>query len=157
MTTPRGAMNWAGFAEAAPEFAEAGKRLLTPVGDVSIGFLATIGDALHLAPVCPIFCEPGLYLSVGAVTPKRRDLERDGRYVLHAFLAANDEEFRVAGRAVLVLNETDRARVHGAIRFGAFDRTDPVFALDIESSMWGHWENVGRPGTRPVRRFWRSR
>ena len=149
-------MNWADFARAVPDFAAAGKRLLTPSGEVSIGFLATIGDSLHLAPVCPIFSEVGVYLSVGASTPKRADLERDGRYVLHAFLAANDEEFRIGGRAASVTSESERSRVHAAIRFGAFDRADPVFALDIEESMWGYWENVGRPGTRPRRRVWRN-
>jgi len=149
-------MNWADFARAVPDFAAAGKRLFTPSGDVSIGFLATIGEALHLAPVCPIFSDSGIYLSVGAATPKRVDLERDGRYVLHAFLAPNDEEFRIAGRAANVATDAERNRVHAAIRFGAFDRTDPVFLLDIEEAMWGYWENAGRPGTRPVRRFWRS-
>lgn len=150
-------MNWADFEQANPDLAAAGRRLLTPQGDVSIGFLATIGDALHLAPVCPIFCAPGVYLSVGRRTPKRRDLDGDGRYVLHAFLATNDEEFRIAGRAMCVRDETERGRVHGAIRFGAFDRSDPLYVLDVESSMWGYWENVGRPGTRPVRRQWPTR
>ncbi len=149
-------MNWADFERAVPAFGEAGKRLMTPHGGVSIGFLATIGDALHLAPVCPIFCTPNIYLSVGRATPKRRDLDRDGRYVLHAFLAQNDEEFRIAGRATCVDDEMERGRVHDAIRFGAFDRADPVYALNIDSSMWAHWENAGRPGTRPVRRHWRD-
>jgi len=150
-------MNWDDFARVAPEFAAAGRRLLTPHGDVSIGFLATVGASLHLAPVCPIFCAPGVYLSVGRSTSKRRDLDRDGRYVLHAFLAANDEEFRIAGRGACVFDEAERERVHRAIRFGAFDRSDPVFSLDIESSMWGYWKNAGRPGTRPVRRLWPER
>ena len=149
-------MNWSDFARVAPDFASAGRRLLTPDGDVSIGFLATFGGSLHLAPVCPIFCDPDVYLSVGASTPKRRDLERDGRYVLHAFLGASDEEFRIAGHATCVLDASERDRVHHAIRFGAFERTDPVFVLGIESSMWGYWENAGRPGSRPVRRVWRA-
>ena len=101
-------MKWVDFARAVPDFAAAGKRLLTPSGGVSIGFLATIGDSLHLAPVCPIFSDAGVYLSIGASTPKRADLERDGRYVLHAFLAANDEEFRIGGRAAYVAAEAER-------------------------------------------------
>jgi hypothetical protein len=149
-------MNWHGFATVSPELACAGERLLTKEGGVAIGFLATVHRRLHLAPVCPIFCAPGLYLSVGASTPKRRDLDRDARYVLHAFLAPNDEEFRVSGRGVLVGSTDERARVHAAIRFGAFGRDDPIYELDITESMWGYWENVGRPGTRPVRRLWRA-
>lgn len=147
-------MNWDDFARAAPDFAAAGKRLLVKDNDVAIGFLATVHRRLHLAPVCPIFCPPGIYLSAGGTTPKRSDLERDGRYVLHAFLGENDEEFRVSGRAALVTDEAERARVHAAIRFGAFNRADPIFRFDVDGAMWGHWENVGKPGTKPIRRVW---
>ncbi len=150
-------MDWAEFERAAPDFAAAGIRLLTQHDGIAIGFIATVHQALHLAPVCPIFCERGVYLSVGASTPKRRDLDRDGRYVLHAFLAADDEEFRIAGRAEPINDSQLCSRVHQAIRFGAFDRDDPIYHLRIESSMWGYWEQVGRPGTRPVRRHWRAR
>ena len=149
-------VDWREFAALAPDFAAAGERLLTQESNVAIGFLATIARQLHLAPVCPIFCDAGVYLSVGRNTPKRRDLEQDGRYVLHAFLAANDEEFRISGHAVRIDDARDRDQVHAAIRFGAFDRDDPIFRLGIESSMWGYWENVGKPGTRPIRRIWRQ-
>jgi hypothetical protein len=147
-------MNWDDFARAAPDFAAAGVRLLTKENDVAIGFLATVHRRVHLAPVCPIFCAPGVYLSVGASTPKRLDLDVDGRYALHAFLAPNDEEFRISGRGRLITSADERARVHAAIRFGAFGRDDPIYLLDIEESMWGYWENAGRPDTRPVRRRW---
>ncbi len=147
-------MNWTEFQRVAPDFAAAGIRLLTQHDGIAIGFIATVHQALHLAPVCPIFCAPGVYLSVGASTPKRRDLDRDGRYVLHAFLAANDEEFRIAGRAERIDDSQLRTRVHRAIRFGAFDLDDPIYRLGIESSMWGYWKQVGRPGTRPIRRHW---
>jgi hypothetical protein len=150
-------MDWHEFARTAPDFASAGLRLLTQPSGVAIGFLATVDRALHLAPVCPIFCDGAVYLSVGATTPKRRDLDRDGRYVLHAFLARNDEEFRIAGRASIVPAEDDRARVQSAIRFGAFGRDDPIYRLDVASAMWGYWENVGRPGTRPIRRSFPQR
>jgi hypothetical protein len=150
-------LDWRELARAAPDFAAAGERLLIKDNGVAIGFLATVHRALHLAPVCPIFCDGGVYLSVGATTPKRRDLDRDGRYVLHAFLAANDEEFRVTGRAALVAAEADRLRVQNAIRFGAFGRDDPIYRLDIENVMWGFWENAGLPGTRPVRRIFPPR
>ena len=149
-------VDWREFATLAPDFAAAGERLLTQESNVAIGFLATAGRHLHLAPVCPIFCGAGMYLSVGRTTPKRRDLEQDGRFVLHAFLAANDEEFRVGGRAVLIDAAHERDQVHAAIKFGAFDRDAPIFRLGIDSSMWGYWENVGKPGTRPVRRIWRQ-
>jgi hypothetical protein len=148
-------MDWNGFAAAAPDFAAAGTRLLMGESNIAIGFLATIGGDLHLAPVCPIFCDGAVYLSVGATTPKRHDLDVDGRYVLHAFLGPSDEEFRLSGRAQRVADAAWRARVHAAIRF-QFGRDDPIFRLDIDSAMWGYWENAGKPGTRPIRLLWRQ-
>jgi hypothetical protein len=62
----------------------------------------------------------------------------------------------VSGRGRLITSADERAQVHAAIRFGAFGRDDPIYLLDIEESMWGYWENVGRPDTRPVRRRWRE-
>ena len=40
-----------------------------------------------------------------------------------------------------------------AISF-VFRKDDPIFALDIESCLWGYWEKVGQPGTYPVRKRW---
>jgi len=150
-------MDWHELERAAPDFAAAGIRLLAQGDGAPIGFLATAHRALHLAPVCPIFCDGAIYLSVGATTPKRRDLDRDGRYVLHAFLAPRDEEFRIAGRATLVADGGDRVCVQDAIRFGAFGRDDPIYRLGIDRVMWGYWENAGKPGTRPIRRLFPER
>src|SRR4051812_7195707 len=122
MTAFETAVSWTQFRRAAPTFAAAGIRLLTQPDGVAIAFLATISERLHLAPVCPIFCDDDIYLSVGRATPKRRDLDADARWVLHAFLGANDEEFRIEGLAARANDEAERDRVHRAIRFGAFDR-----------------------------------
>ncbi len=149
-------MNWGDFEREVPDFARAGVWLMTQPDGVAIAFLATIHRRLHVAPVCPIFCGAGVYLSVGRSTPKRGDLDHDGRYVLHAFLGANDEEFRVAGRARRIEGSSERGRVLSAIRFAAFDRSDPIYLLDIESAMWGYWENAGHPEARPIRKHWRQ-
>jgi hypothetical protein len=149
---------WAEFEATASELAAAGRRLLVGADGVAIGFLATASAAgrPHLAPVCPIFCGERLYLSVGAHTPKRRDLADPAGYVLHAFLGKNDEEFQIAGRAREVGDEGERSAVHEAIPFPAFQQDDPIFELGIELCLWCWWENVGRPDTRPVRRRWRA-
>ena len=150
---------WMDFERAAPEFAAAGRRLLVGEDGVAIAFLATDGGAAgpHLGPVCPIFCGDHLYLSANDATPKVRDLRTTRRFVLHAFLAANDEEFQVAGRADEVTDPAERASVHAAIPFGAFDRDHPIFRFEIERSLWVYWERVGQPDTRPVRRRWPER
>jgi hypothetical protein len=147
-------VDWADFATAAPEIEAAGRRLLSPDGEAPIGFLATAGRLVHLAPVCPIFAGRGVFLSVAAASPKRRDLDVDGRYALHAFLGPSDEEFRFSGVASLVSSSVERALVHAAIRFGSFDAADPIYELDVSSALWGYWENAGQPGTRPIRRLW---
>lgn len=147
-------MDWAGFAQSAPALAEAGRRLLAPGTDAPIGFLATVGRDVHLAPVCPIFANRDVYVSVAAGSPRRRDLDRDGRYALHAFLGAGDEEFRITGRATLILDAGERDRVHAAIEFGSFDPDHPVYRLDVERALWGYWERAGQPGTRPIRHAW---
>lgn len=149
-------MEWADFALAAPDLAAAGRRLLAPKGEAPIGFFATASREVHLAPVCPIFSDRGVYLSVAASSPKRRDLDADGRYALHAFLGASDEEFRITGTGALVDDPNERERVHAAIEFGSFDRDDPIYRLDVERALWGYWEHAGQPDTRPIRRRWRA-
>jgi len=148
--------SWAEFETSAPDFGAAGRRLLVGPDGVAIGFLASASAAgvPHLAPVCPVFCGASLYLSTGARTPKAADLRESGAYVLHAFLGAKDEEFQIAGRALEVHAPAERAAVHEAIPFAAFDRTDPIFRLSVERALWVSWERVGRPDTRAVRRRW---
>jgi general stress protein 26 len=148
--------SWAALAEAAPDFAEVGKRLLVGDDGVAIAFLGTVKAAgtIHLAPVCPIFCGPELYLSAAGKSPKVRDLRGDGRYALHAFLGTNDEEFQLRGTATEVTDAAERDRVHGAILFPSFEREDPIFRFAIESVLWAYWERVGQPDIRVVRRRW---
>jgi hypothetical protein len=148
--------SWFEFEKASPEFGVAGRRLLVGSDGVAIGFLASVSEhgALHISPVCPIFCAAQLYLSAGAYTPKASDLRVSGNYVLHAFLAASDEEFQVAGHAVEVHDPAERSEVHVAIPFAAFKTTDPVFRLSIDRALWVFWERVGQPDTEAVRRRW---
>jgi hypothetical protein len=148
--------SWFDFEKIAPEFGAAGRRLFIGPDGVAIGFLASVSPtgASHLSPVCPIFCGVHLYVSAGAHTPKALDLRGSGVYVLHAFLAANDEEFQVAGRALEVHDSAERAAVHAAIPFAAFKTTDPIFRLSIERALWVYWERVGQPDTKAVRRRW---
>ncbi len=148
--------SWAEFEASAPDFAAAGRRLLIGPDGVAIGFLACVSarGLPHLSPVCPIFCGDRLYLSVGAHTPKAADLREAGVYVLHAFLGARDEEFQVAGRALRVEDRSERSAVHAAIRFAAFQESDPIFRLSIDRALWVYWQRVGQPDTAPVRRRW---
>jgi len=148
--------SWAEFERQAPELAAAGRRRLVGSDGAAIGFLATCSPSggPRIAPVCPIYCGDHLYLSAVGATPKARDLRENGRFTLHAFLGANDEEFQIAGEAAEVLDPRERSDVHAAIPFASFERDDPVFRLAFSRALWAFWERVGQPDTRPVRRCW---
>ena len=75
-------VSWGRFAREEPELATSGMRLYKG-GDAALGYIATVArdGRPRMAPVCPIFADSGMYLSVGANTPKLSDLINDGRYV----------------------------------------------------------------------------
>jgi hypothetical protein len=148
---------WNRFSLEEPQLAASGRRLLSGSDDSPIAFIATHsqGGTPHLAPVCPIFFGEDLYLSVGSATPKCNDLKEDGRFVLHAFLGDQDEEFQVAGKAIHVTDTGEIVRVQAAIKF-TFRENDPIFRLDLSRALWAYWENVGKPDTLAVRKRWYS-
>ena len=150
--------NWGDFESAAPEFATAARRLFIGPDGIAIGFFATASQdgTPHMAPVCPIFAGTNLYLSAASRTPKVRDLRRNPRYSLHAFLGANDEEFQLLGSSYEVPSEAERDAIHQAIRFGSFDVEHPIFRLSIHGALWVYWEKAGQPDTRAVRKRWQS-
>lgn len=101
--------SWTEFAADEPQLAAAIRGLIQQYGP-GMGYLATVradgGPRVH--PVSPVITPDGLYCFI-VDSPKRRDLERDGRYALHSFPPEDsDDEAYVAGRARPV---TDRARV----------------------------------------------
>lgn len=151
--------SWAEFERSSPKLAEAGRRLLVAEDGVAIAFLATCDGSgtPHISPVCPIFAGNHLYLSAAAGTPKVRDLREGGSFSLHAFLGENDAEFQVSGEADEILDPSERSSVHQAIPFPSFEREDPIFGLAISSALWVHWERVGQPDTKAVRRRWPER
>jgi hypothetical protein len=123
---------WEEFAAAAPEMAAAGRRLIYQYGP-GLAYLATVrpdgGPRLH--PVCPVVTAEGLWVFV-VPSPKGSDLERDGRYALHALLPEEvEEEFYVTGRARRVDDPAARQRVAAAYHAPVPD-DHALFALDVE-------------------------
>lgn len=128
-------VSWARFAKAEPQLSEQVRGLFEQYG-LGFGYLATIrpdgGPRIH--PVSPVITDGGLFCFV-VPSPKRRDLERDGRYALHAYPAEHsDDEAYLAGHAVPVTVESQRdrlARLHRA----ASGLDWSLFELRIEVAM----------------------
>jgi len=137
--------NWAAFQAAEPDMAAAGRGLIYQFG-VGLGFLATIradgGPRMH--PICLVQEGDGLYAFIED-TPKRRDLERDGRFALHSMPPEQvDDEFYVTGRAVRQRDSDLYARVFAAyLAMGAFGSGDAehswLYEFDIETVMWAKY------------------
>jgi hypothetical protein len=113
--------SWAEFATADPQLAASIHALVHQYGP-GLGYLATIradgGPRVH--PVSPFITHHGLFCFV-IDSPKRHDLERDGRYALHSFPPEDsDDEAYVSGLAQLV-TDTDRVQ-----RLAAEMRAEPL-------------------------------
>ncbi len=105
-------LRWTGFESAAPELAAKGRALLTNFG-VGLGYLASVrkdgGPRVH--PFCPVFHNGGVYGLILPGSPKCWDLQRDGRFAVHAFpLEDRDDEFYFTGRVARCDVEVDAVR-----------------------------------------------
>jgi hypothetical protein len=106
-------LTWRQFSEARPDLAEAGRELFYQFG-VGLAFLGTVrkdgGPRMH--PMCPVIVDGGLYAFIEP-GPKRHDLIREGRYALHCFPPANNEDaFYITGRVRKVDDSELLARAH---------------------------------------------
>jgi len=93
-------LTWPDFRRARPDLADGGRALLYQFG-VGLAFLATVrrdgGPRVH--SMCPIITDYGLFAFI-VPSPKLRDLVRDGRYAMHGFPPADNEDaIYLTGRA----------------------------------------------------------
>ena len=102
-------MAWHLLSAGHPELASAGRRLFYQFGP-GLAFIATVsrsGDP-RLHPITIALSDDELYAFI-APGPKQRDLVRDGRYAMHAFLPDEvEEEFMVSGRALPADSDAER-------------------------------------------------
>ncbi|GIJ79869.1 Pyridoxamine 5'-phosphate oxidase [Micromonospora phaseoli] len=140
--------SWSEFAADEPRLAD-GIRLLMQQYGPGFGYLATVradgGPRVH--PVSPVITNEGLFCFV-IDSPKRRDLERDGRYALHSFPPEeSDDEAYVAGRARPVSDDATVARLALAAR--AAPHADwRLFEFTVDVAMLARREHraTGGPG-----------
>jgi hypothetical protein len=109
--------SWSKFAAEAPALSASIRAAIHQYG-AGLGFLATIrpdgGPRLH--PVSPAIVGGGLYCCL-VDSPKRRDLELDARYALHAFPSDDsDDEAGLRGRVRAVQEPTAVRRIADAMR-----------------------------------------
>lgn len=152
--------SWSEFAADEPRLADAIRALLQQYGP-GLGYLATVradgGPRVH--PVAPVITDEGLFCFL-VDSPKRRDLERDGRYALHSFPPEHsDDEAYLAGRARPVTDEARIARLADSVR--AAPEVDwRLFEFSVEVAMLARYGHSGaaplapEPGQRPAVQVW---
>jgi hypothetical protein len=155
--------SWDDLERAEPKMAAMGRKLLAKLG---LAFLATTrrDGSPRVNPVCPVIADGRLFVATAPDSPKRLDLLRDGRYVLHMLPGEQDAEFSVRGRARRVTDPATRALVVAeAARTPFPDGTflnirdeEWLFEYDVDEAMTAYWENVGTSDIRAVRRRWRA-
>lgn len=140
--------SWPEFVAAAPRLAAAIQALVHQYGP-GLGYLATVradgGPRVH--PVSPVITADGLFCFI-IDSPKRRDLERDGRYALHSFPPEHsDDEAYLAGRARPVDDQRQVARLAGTLRVEP--RLDwRLFELTVDVAMLATHAGAGLGATR---------
>ena len=118
--------------------AAAGQEMIYRSGDGE-GLLVTVrGDDLPRVNVVNVGVVDGrLYVFVQAGSAKRRDLEEDGRYAVHAHVDPQaPSEFSVRGRARLITDADLRARIARDWFFRVSD-SYPLYELDVERALLG--------------------
>ena len=135
--------SWIEFKQQVPEMAEGSRQLFYQYG-VGLGFLATIrpdgGPRLH--PICPIITDQGLYAFI-VPSPKRRDLDRDGRFALHAFTPEDvDDECYLTGSAQVI----DDPKVRATVAESYHNDPGPeeiLYEFDIDRCMIARYKQRG--------------
>jgi len=151
-------VTWQEFTAAEPDLADIGRSLLFQF-DVGLAFLATVrrDGAPRLHPVCPVLSHDRLFVLITALSPKRYDLLRDGRYALQSFPQpkAGSDEFFLSGKATLVDDAALRAAILRDAKHMA-DASETAFELWVDRAMHTRWEHVLTPQMRSVHRTWRA-
>jgi hypothetical protein len=91
-----------------------------------------------------------------AESPKRRDLDANGLFAIHALPGPQDEEFYVAGAATRSRDADTRLSVLAAMPYDDADERHLLYEFSPERALWTTWENFQKPGMRPVHRVWRA-
>ena len=129
---------WAEFEAEAPEIAGKGRALLYRTGQGEALLITVGGDATPRAhPVNAGVVDGHLYTFVQAKSAKRRDLDADGRYALHAHYDPHaPHEFLVRGRARQIADAATRGEIAKDWFFRVHE-SYPLYELMVEDVLLG--------------------
>ena len=125
-------MSWKEFSENAPEISRYGRERLTN----QVAYLGTVraDGSPRVHPVTPIISAERLFLFMEPTSPKGKDLERDGRYILHCGVEDNSGgagEFYVRGSAVRTADRELRQEAVAAAKYTPKDHYI-LFVLEVD-------------------------
>ena len=153
---------WSDFAAAEPTLA-AGIRALFHQYGPGMGYLATVrpDGSPRLHPVSPVITALGLYCFI-VDSPKRRDLEHDGRYALHSFPPEDSEdEAYLTGQAYRVHDRETVADLSRDLNASPFVDWH-LYELDVTTATLRHHGPTGAvplaatPTVTPYSKTWRA-
>lgn len=134
-----------------------GSRILRKYGIAYIGTVRPDGGP-RVHPISPVVIDGRIYIGVMPGTPKRRDLDRDPRCVLHTLPGPMDSEVCLTARA----HRVPAGRIEQLIRTAPphvrISRDAVLYELDIERATCTTFESDDaweRP--RPTRTSWQPR
>jgi uncharacterized pyridoxamine 5'-phosphate oxidase family protein len=144
---------WAELEAAVPEIAAAGRRLLERF---EVAYLATVSKAgwPRVHPFCPALARGRLWAFIMEESPKRRDLDDNGRFAIHMMPGDEDEEFYIAGSARRQPDTALRELALAAMPYDDADERHILYEFFPRHALWTTWENFQKPGMRPVHRSW---
>jgi hypothetical protein len=147
---------WAQFEAGAPEIAAVGNRFLQRF---EVAYLATVnaGGWPRVHPFCPAVADGHLYAFIIEESPKRCDLDANGRCAIHAMPGDEDEQFYIVGTAHRERDPAARAVALAAMPYDDADERHILFEFFPHRALWTTWDNFQQPGMRPVHRAWRER
>jgi len=143
------------FEQHAPDISKSGYDLIHQYG-IGLGFIGTVrkdgGPRLH--PCCPIIHAGGLYVFIMGKSPKRYDLDRDGRFALHSNPCAdNDDEFFCSGTAKRVVARNVRSTISSMAKHNVME-DEVLYELNIDRALHTTWKNPRQPDTEPIYSKW---
>jgi hypothetical protein len=146
---------WGSLAAERPELAGRGSAMLVRHG---VAYLATVSKLgrPRVTPVSAVFDGDSLFVSLIRSTPKCHELQANPFFHLHALPGVREEEFSVRGRARIVVDRDEVARVRHAHKVSRVvcGEDDVFFELLVDHVDFASFSTAADGSLTPVRDRW---